>query len=644
MPSSADILNHALSQQDRLAQAPDPSRVRVDDRSLAHLLSLAVDHGKFITFYDLTNAPDGDWSALFSTDPAIALALQASLDPNAIEQEMQAIGRRLRQDDRPLVRPEPWQDLVALIRHLLTTLRRRALREGPLATLLRQVDSPVALVDSAINLSRFLESTGLDLRLGVQPILLKETELRRLENLLRDFLGVLLATLDTARQDAARDLQVELTQPGHSPHVALYIAFARLFQSTQARLNGFPDALLRFYHQQVLRQETIPDNSLRPDHLLLAFRRKPGADTVLVPRQTPFSAGVDGEGLPVIFATDQDLEVQASELRGMVTMRVRGRVRQIDGTEGLAAVDAVWLTAMTLPLPYPAVGPVFPLFGHDQPRQTPCGDTSRGVLGFAIASPLLLLEGGQRLVQLTLRITPPSLGWLAADSASRDPDALRERIRQSLEQALSWEYTTAAGLEPLSPRARARCQIVAAHDLQQAHEEMVACSASTRTGCCRRERHIQTSQGTSLKLVPNPLKSSTTVGVQLMDALTMTQRYASRAHTHTNHDSPTSNESVRLVWQIQIFHQPDVELSLGTDFHKSPQSGWASVPDAEASRWWARCRGPSVCAAHYGEAATVVTSSRNCGWISALWICCAVGSAASATESLWRLSPPFWAG
>jgi two-component system phosphate regulon sensor histidine kinase PhoR len=34
-------------------QAPDPNRIKVDDRSLAQMLSLAIDHGKLIGFYDL---------------------------------------------------------------------------------------------------------------------------------------------------------------------------------------------------------------------------------------------------------------------------------------------------------------------------------------------------------------------------------------------------------------------------------------------------------------------------------------------------------------------------------------------------------------------------------------------------------------
>lgn len=450
------ILNLALSQEDRSAHGPDPNKVRVDDRSLAHLISLAMAHGKLIHFYDLSNAPDGDWSALFASDPAMALATLASLDPGRIEQEMQALGRRLRLEDRPLVRPEPWRDLVALIRQLLTILGRRPLREGPLAAVLHQVEHPLALVDAATSLGRFLESTGLDLRLGTQPILLKDSELRRLENLLRDFLGVLLSELEVSRQLAERELRVELSRQGHAAHVALYIAFARLFQSLQARLNRFPASLLAFYHQQVLRQDAIADSAPRPDHLTLAFRLKPEASSVLVPRHTLFAAGVDGEGAPITFATDQDLEVQAAELIALRALRVQGRFVAVPGRQGsgASAMDAVWLTDFTLPLSSAAAGPLLPLFGATQPKTLPQGATRPGVLGFAVASPLLELAGGLRVARVTVGITAESLGAVRACLAAADPASALERIRHTLEGALSWEHTTAAGLAPLSARAR----------------------------------------------------------------------------------------------------------------------------------------------------------------------------------------------
>ncbi|MGS0742597.1 hypothetical protein ACVBEF_12280 [Glaciimonas sp. GG7] len=93
-------LNNAMSQRQRKLQAPAPERVKVDGRSLADLLAFAAEYGTLIHFYDLTDTIDGDWSAFFSDDPSIKLALRATLDlpdmETALERLLQALTQRAR--------------------------------------------------------------------------------------------------------------------------------------------------------------------------------------------------------------------------------------------------------------------------------------------------------------------------------------------------------------------------------------------------------------------------------------------------------------------------------------------------------------------------------------------------------------------
>ena len=83
-PADILVLNGAPTQQDRARAAPKPSAVKVDGRSLADLLAFAPDYGALISFYDLNDMPDGDWSAFFLGDPSIGYAL-ASFDLAGIE-------------------------------------------------------------------------------------------------------------------------------------------------------------------------------------------------------------------------------------------------------------------------------------------------------------------------------------------------------------------------------------------------------------------------------------------------------------------------------------------------------------------------------------------------------------------------------
>ncbi|MFN9916627.1 MAG: hypothetical protein ACK53L_28815, partial [Pirellulaceae bacterium] len=81
-------LNQAFTQRTRLAQAPQPSQIKVDHRSLAQLLALASDYGRLYKFYRLDNSIAGDWEPMFAADPAIAYASRLGLDTQAIEVRM----------------------------------------------------------------------------------------------------------------------------------------------------------------------------------------------------------------------------------------------------------------------------------------------------------------------------------------------------------------------------------------------------------------------------------------------------------------------------------------------------------------------------------------------------------------------------
>jgi len=95
-PDDLLILNTGTTQRDRLLAAPEPGRVEVDGRSLEQLLAFAADYGRLIQYYDLENMPDGDWSIFFAHDPSIALAIQAGLDLDAIERELDFLMAELR--------------------------------------------------------------------------------------------------------------------------------------------------------------------------------------------------------------------------------------------------------------------------------------------------------------------------------------------------------------------------------------------------------------------------------------------------------------------------------------------------------------------------------------------------------------------
>jgi hypothetical protein len=78
-----------------------------------------------------------------------------------------------------------------------------------------------------------------------------------------------------------------------------------------------------------------------------------------------------------------------------------------------------------------------------------------------------------------------------------------------------------------------------------------------------------------------PLRSPTTVAVQLMDGLSMTQRYM-LAHVHTK-GRLTQRIGECFALQIPVFDELDIELPFGPNFDQSPHTDWASLSNAAAS-------------------------------------------------------------
>ena len=97
---AAKLLNGAVSQRDRLSQAPAPDAVAVDGRSLPELLAFAARYGAIIRFYDVTDIATGDWSAFFASDPAVAAAMLGALDLPEIAAELRQLLAKARAADR----------------------------------------------------------------------------------------------------------------------------------------------------------------------------------------------------------------------------------------------------------------------------------------------------------------------------------------------------------------------------------------------------------------------------------------------------------------------------------------------------------------------------------------------------------------
>jgi hypothetical protein len=180
----------------------------------------------------------------------------------------------------------------------------------------------------------------------------------------------------------------EFEASGSAPaQLALFAAFAEIYQAPRALLNAIADRHLDFQYRVVLGLEKRP---AKPEHVHVVLTLKKGIASVEITPEHRFSAGKDANGVERIYAPIASTVIHAARVASLRSIyrddRERGRVRHApiaDSSDGLGgALDPV--------------EPAWPGFGH---VGLPIAD-----LGFAVASPLLRLAGGKRTIHVSLEL------------------------------------------------------------------------------------------------------------------------------------------------------------------------------------------------------------------------------------------------
>jgi hypothetical protein len=174
-------------------------------------------------------------------------------------------------------------------------------------------------------------------------------------------------------------------QSDNEPHFALFLCFLKLFQHAQGQLNQITDKHLNFYYRQVLQ---IKEHAPRPDHVHLIFELAKNIDQVFLPKGTAFNGGKDASGKIRNYEVTEDTLVNNAEVTHLRSVYKRNKkiyfAPQTNSADGMGAE-----------------------FEEENTSWSAFGSTElpRAALGFAMASPVLLLQEGRRKVRLILNLT-----------------------------------------------------------------------------------------------------------------------------------------------------------------------------------------------------------------------------------------------
>ncbi len=178
------------------------------------------------------------------------------------------------------------------------------------------------------------------------------------------------------------------------PHYALFLAFLQNYHLAQADLNGITKKHLDFFYRDVLR---LKEKAAVADQAYLILQLAKQVGDHLLPKNSEFKAGKDDIGKEVLFKNESNQVFNKTEVASLKALYrdQNGRLysspiaNSADGNGAeIIHPDGRWNP-----------------FGRPK-YLFPKSERQSAILGFAIASPVLALDEGDRSITLTLLLKP----------------------------------------------------------------------------------------------------------------------------------------------------------------------------------------------------------------------------------------------
>jgi len=188
------------------------------------------------------------------------------------------------------------------------------------------------------------------------------------------------------------------------PHLALLIAFLRLYAIAQKDLNQLVIKHLNYYYERVLQ---LSPKSVQPDQVHVTFELNKSVTYYPLKHGTLLDAGKDSSGQPLRYFIDSDLVINRAVVQSQKAL-------YFDQKNG----HAIAFIADDATLVKSSLSSGWRPFGTSQLSLAPeVRNMVEARLGFAIASPALLLAEGTRSITITIHLAAAA-GFLTTDLPS----------------------------------------------------------------------------------------------------------------------------------------------------------------------------------------------------------------------------------
>jgi hypothetical protein len=487
------LVRDGTQQEQRIAGAPDPARVPVDERRPEHAMVFASAYAAYLRYYDLDNVEQDTWQDFFAADVSSQLAVVAIEDVAVYRTTLKALLRSL--EDPEL--PASASAMIAALGEVFDCLgtlagRLDALREGlpadqplraTLGNLIRSQLGPMlqrligyylagdalGVVDRAappagdvLILGKPLESfdalmTGPGLSTewpegvgavgwaayvavdpepykgayGPSATPVEQVNHLAAHNLFTAICDTFLAVYARVVDEARAAVKATFEWDGHEPHYALFLAFLKLLEYARGEANELTARHLEFYYRDVLR---LAERPAEPGHAHVLVELAKHVDAHLLPAGTLLKAGKDDRGANAHYAVDRDLVANEA-----VVAELKKLYRHPD-TEPLPVDHDRLFAAPTANAGESWEPFAEKVYADGELKSIPM---PRAEVGFAIASHHLWMAEGTRHIDIGLRLAKPP-GGKAKPQLTKQKQT-RQKRPKALDVDLRCRLTTTKG-------------------------------------------------------------------------------------------------------------------------------------------------------------------------------------------------------
>lgn len=417
------------SQKSLSNQLLDPKNIKIDERSTSELLAFIAKLSSQFWYYDENDERNGDWSDFFKTDLTAILAIISDSRKEEDYRKVLDFVKGIQFSTKDKHRSSFLNELFELafssvfeINHWYTTFTQYHLNH-PYYTYLKEIiwkkfsfrlRDLYAYYYAAIHLgiltdkelidNQFRKFHDLETIWNFDPFPIIGNEENELKNFYTDPTQVLgnvreitkdfYHLFDGLIKEASSQFALSLENGNMEPHIALLMSFLDLFKYQQQAGNDLVSKHLKFYFEEVL---DFHKKASEPDSAYLLFKLVKGHSSYSLSAGTKLNGGVDKSGKGIFFLTQKDLLTVPSTISNYLTLKT---IPVATSSKTYETISIGEVKQYDAPIVDKLTGKYvsFEMFGSSDAKASKPQNAN---IGFALTSPELYMEGGDRCLTIT---------------------------------------------------------------------------------------------------------------------------------------------------------------------------------------------------------------------------------------------------